>query len=50
VFVLHEETVNQYPGMAFYGGVFMEGGVSMRAMEYGVEAPYPVKATLDLAG
>ena len=24
VFVLHEEIVNQYPGMAFYGGVFVE--------------------------
>jgi hypothetical protein len=29
VFVLHKETVNQFPGMAFYGGVFTEGGVSV---------------------
>jgi hypothetical protein len=50
VFVLHEEIVNQYLGMAFYGGVFIEGGVSVRAMEYGVEAPYSIRATLDLAG
>jgi hypothetical protein len=50
VFVLHEETVNQFPGMAFYEGVFSEGGVSMRALEHGVVAPYPVRATLDLAG
>jgi hypothetical protein len=50
VFVLHEETVNQFPGMAFYGGVFTEGGMSVRAMEHGVVAPYPVRATLDLAG
>jgi hypothetical protein len=50
VFVLHEETVNQFPGMAFYGGVFTKGGVSMRAMEHGVVVPYPVQATLDLAG
>jgi hypothetical protein len=50
VFVLHEETVNQYPGMAFYGGVFAEGGVSVWAMEHGVVAPFPVIATLDLAG
>jgi hypothetical protein len=50
VFVLHEETVNQFPGMAFYGGVFTEGEVSVRAMEHGVVAPYPVRATLDLAG
>ena len=49
MFVLHEETMNQYPDMAFYRGVFTEGGVSMRAMEYGVEAPYPIRTTLDLA-
>jgi hypothetical protein len=50
VFVLHEETVNQFPGMVFYGGVFTEGGrVSVPAMEHGVVAPYPVQATLDLA-
>jgi hypothetical protein len=42
VFVLHEKTVNQFPGMAFYGGVFTEGGLSMRAMEHGMVAPYPV--------
>jgi hypothetical protein len=50
VFVLHEETVNQFPGMAFYGGVFTEGGVSVHAMEHGVVAPFLVRATLDLAG
>jgi hypothetical protein len=51
VFVLHEETVNQYPGLASYGGAFAEGGgVSVRAMEHGVVAPFLVRATLDLAG
>jgi hypothetical protein len=50
VFVLHEETVNQFPSMAFYRGVFTEGGVSVHAMEHGVVAPYPVRATLDLVG
>jgi hypothetical protein len=50
VFVLHVETVNQFPGMAFYGGVFTEGGVSIRAMEHGVVAPFPVRATLYLVG
>ena len=34
--------------MAFYGGVF--AGVSVQAMEHGVVAPFPVRATLDLAG
>jgi hypothetical protein len=29
VFVLHEEIVNQYHGMAFYGGVFIEGELSV---------------------
>jgi hypothetical protein len=50
VFVLHEEAVNQYPGMTFYGGVFAEEGVSVRAMDHGVVAPFPIRATLDLAG
>jgi hypothetical protein len=50
VFVFHEEIVNQYPGMAFYGGMFSEAGVSMRAMEHGLVAPFPVRATLDLVG
>jgi hypothetical protein len=42
VFVLHEETMIQFLGMVFYGGVFTEGGVSVRVMEHGVVAPYPV--------
>jgi hypothetical protein len=50
VFVLHEETVNQYLWMAFYGGVFSEAGVNVWAMEHGVVAPFPVRATLDLVG
>jgi hypothetical protein len=50
VFVLHEVNVNQYSGMVFYGGVFPEGEVSVRAMHYEDVAPYPVRATLDLAG
>ena len=50
VFVLHEEIVNQYPRMAFYGGVFAEVGMSVRAMEHGSVAPFPVRATLDLTG
>jgi hypothetical protein len=36
--------------MAFYGGVFSKGGVSVWAMENGVVAPFPIIATLDLAG
>jgi hypothetical protein len=29
---------------------FSEGGVSVRAMEHGIVAPFPVRAILDLAG
>ena len=50
VFVLHEETMNQYLGMAFYEGVFSEAGVSVQAIEHGIVAPFPIRATLDLAG
>lgn len=49
VFVLHEEIVNQYLGMAFYGGVSIEGEVSVQAISYEVVAPFIVRATLDLA-
>jgi hypothetical protein len=50
VFVIHEEVVNQFPGMAYFGGVFSGGGISMRAMNYVPEHPYPVRATLDVSG
>jgi hypothetical protein len=50
VIVLYEEAVNQFPGMAYYGGVFSGGEVSVRAMEFRMESPYPVRATLDLTG
>jgi hypothetical protein len=50
VFILHEEEVNMFPGMAFYRGMFMESEVSMRALEHQVEAPFPIRATIDVAG
>jgi hypothetical protein len=37
-------------GLLWGGGVFSEGGVSVRAMEHGIVAPFPVRAILDLAG
>jgi hypothetical protein len=40
VFILHEEEVNMFPRMAFYGGMFMESEVSVRALEHQAEAPY----------
>jgi hypothetical protein len=50
VIVSHEEVVNQFLGMAYYGGVFSGRGVCVRAMEHVPEHPYPVRATLDVAG
>jgi hypothetical protein len=43
------------PSISFWGwhtleGVFSEGEVSVRAMDYIPEDPYPVKATIDVAG
>jgi hypothetical protein len=49
VVIIHEEAVNQFPGMAYFGGVFSEGEVSVRAMDYIPEDPYPVRATIDVA-
>jgi hypothetical protein len=50
VVIIHEEAVNQFPGMAYFGGVFSEGGVSVRARDYIPENPYPVRATIDVVG
>ena len=48
VIVLYEEAINQFPRMAYYGGVFSGGEVSVRAMEFRTESPYTMRATLDL--
>ena len=45
VVIIHEEAVNQFSGMAYFGGVFSEGEVSVRAIDYIPEDPYPIKAT-----
>jgi hypothetical protein len=50
VIVLHEEADNQFPGMAYYGGVFSREELSVRAINFGVDPPFPVRATLDVAG
>jgi hypothetical protein len=42
VFVSHEEEINQFLGMSFYGGVFMEEEVSVRALHHETVAPYLV--------
>jgi hypothetical protein len=46
VVIIHEEAVNQFPGMEYFGGVFSEVEVSVRAMDYIPEDPYPVRAFL----
>jgi hypothetical protein len=50
VVIIHEEAVNQFPGMAYFGGVFSRSEVSIRAMDYIPENQYPVQATIDVAG
>jgi hypothetical protein len=50
VLVLHEEVVNYHPGMAYFGGIFGDGEVSVRALDFILEGSFPVQATLDLAG
>jgi hypothetical protein len=49
VLVLHKEAVNQHPGMAYFRGIFGNGEVSVKALDYIPEHPFPVWATLDLA-
>jgi hypothetical protein len=36
--------------MAYFGRVFSGGKVSVRAIEYLLDYPYPVRATIDVAG
>jgi hypothetical protein len=36
--------------MAYYGGVFSEGEVSVRTIHHVPEHPFPVRTTLNLAG
>jgi hypothetical protein len=50
VLIVHEEAVNQYLGMAYFGGIFSGGEMSVRAMNYILEHPYPVRATIDVSG
>jgi hypothetical protein len=50
VVIIHEEAINWFPRMAYFGGIFSGGEVSVRAMEYSSEYPYPVGATIDVAG
>jgi hypothetical protein len=50
VVIIHEETINQFLGMASFGGVFSGGEVSVRAMDYIPEYPYPIHATIDVTG
>jgi hypothetical protein len=50
VLVLHEEAVNQHPGMAYFGGIFGDMEVSVRALDYIPEGSFPMRATLNLVG
>jgi hypothetical protein len=50
VLVLHKEVVNHHPGMAYFGGIFGDGEVRVKALDYIPEGSFPVHATLDLAG
>ena len=42
MFVLHEETVNQFPSMVFYGDMFLKDEFSVHTMDHESEAPFPV--------
>jgi hypothetical protein len=50
VVIIHEEAINQFLGMAYFGGVFSGGEISVRAMNYIQEGQYPVRATIDVVG
>lgn len=49
IFVLHDETMNQYYRMAFYKGTFTKEEVIVQAMEHEAVVPLPMRATIDKA-
>jgi hypothetical protein len=50
VFVLYEEAMNQYLGMAFYGGAFIASEVSVQAMNHEAVSAFPIRAMMNLVG
>ena len=42
VLVLHEEPMNHHHGMAYFGRIFGDREVSMRALDYISEGSFPV--------
>jgi hypothetical protein len=41
ILLIHEEAINQFTGMAYFGRVFSSGEVSLRAMNSIPKYPYP---------
>ena len=50
VMVIHDKAINQFPGMAYFRGIFNGGEVSIRAIDIIPEYPYPVKTCIDVVG
>jgi hypothetical protein len=50
VVIIYEEAINQFPGMAYFGGVFSGEEISIRAMDYIPNYQYPVRIIIDVAG
>jgi hypothetical protein len=50
VIIIYEEGIDQFPGMAYYRGVFSGREVGVRALDFIPEYPYPVSATIDVVG
>jgi hypothetical protein len=49
VIIVYEEGVNHFPGMAYYGGVFSGREVGIQALDFILEYPYPMRATIDIS-
>ena len=45
--MLHEEASNQFPGMAYYRDMFSGEKLTMRAIDFGSDHPFSMRATLD---
>lgn len=49
VVIIHEEAINQFLGMAYFGGIFSCREVNLKAMDYVLEYPYLKWTTIDVS-
>lgn len=49
VVIIYEEAINQFLGMAYFGGIFSRREMNVKAMDYVLEYPNLKRATIDVS-